>query len=148
MYMNIKVIVQVAYMSAFRPSFCLNGSFARVLGTDRHTHTHTHTHTGPITLPLRKRGVIIIIQAYVMLSCLLLFLLTVLLSSGSTVVSGSSGLQSYTVQVTAEGIVFSSVVTTPPGREPHTHTHACTHTCTHTCVHTHTHAQKLWQHLT
>ena len=26
--MNIKAIVQVVYMSAFRPSFCLNGSFA------------------------------------------------------------------------------------------------------------------------
>ena len=28
--MNVKVILQVVYMSAFRPSFCLNGSFARV----------------------------------------------------------------------------------------------------------------------
>ena len=28
--MNVKVILQVAYTSAFRPSFCLNGSFARV----------------------------------------------------------------------------------------------------------------------
>ena len=26
--MNVKVILQVAHMSAFRPSFCLNGSFA------------------------------------------------------------------------------------------------------------------------
>ena len=34
--MNVKVILQVAYTSAFRPSFCLNGSFAV---TDRHTHT-------------------------------------------------------------------------------------------------------------
>ena len=40
--MNVKVILQVAYMSAFRPSFCLNGSFAKFLVTDRHTHTHTH----------------------------------------------------------------------------------------------------------
>ena len=56
--MNIKVIVQVAYMSAFRPSFCLNGSFARVFKIFRHRQTHRHTHTGPITLPLRKRGVI------------------------------------------------------------------------------------------
>ena len=67
-------------MSAFRPSFCLNGSFARIFivtdthththtdththtqththtHTDRHTHTQTHTHTRLITLPLRKRGV-------------------------------------------------------------------------------------------
>ena len=43
--MNIKVILQVAYMSAFRPSFCLNGSFARVFNIFRHRHTHTHTHT-------------------------------------------------------------------------------------------------------
>ena len=56
--MNIKVIVQVAYMSAFRPSFCLNGSFARVFKIFRHRDRHTNTHTGPITLPLRKRGVI------------------------------------------------------------------------------------------
>ena len=53
--MNVKVILQVAYMSAFRPSFCLNGSFVKSLVTDRHTHTHT----GAITLPLRKRGVTI-----------------------------------------------------------------------------------------
>ena len=30
--------------------------FSEFLVTE--THTHTHTHTGPITLPLRKRGVI------------------------------------------------------------------------------------------
>ena len=48
--MNVKVILQVAYMSAFRPSFCLNGSFAKFLVTDIHTHVHVHT-------PLRKRGV-------------------------------------------------------------------------------------------
>ena len=47
---NVKVIRII--MSAFRPSFCLNGSFAKFLVTDS-------THTGPITLPLRKRGVII-----------------------------------------------------------------------------------------
>ena len=29
--------------------------FSKILGTDRQTDTHTHT--GPITLPLRKRGV-------------------------------------------------------------------------------------------
>ena len=50
--MNVKVILQVAYMSAFRPSFCLNGSFARVLKI-----LFTDTHTRPITLPLHKRGV-------------------------------------------------------------------------------------------
>ena len=33
--MNVKVILQVAYMSAFRPYFCLNGSFAKFLVTDR-----------------------------------------------------------------------------------------------------------------
>ena len=62
--MNVKVILQVAYRSAFRPSFCLNGSFARVfkIFSHRQTHTHTHTHTGPITLPLRKRGVIMILN--------------------------------------------------------------------------------------
>ena len=49
--MNVKVILQVAYMSAFRPSFCLNGSFARVF------KIFSQTDTGPITL-LRKRGVI------------------------------------------------------------------------------------------
>ena len=46
--MNVKIILQVAYTSAFRPSFC---SFARVF-------KYFSTHTGPITLPLRKRGVI------------------------------------------------------------------------------------------
>ena len=58
--MNVKVILQVAYMSAFRPSFCINGSFTRVfkIFSHRQTDTQTHTHTGPITLPLRKRGVI------------------------------------------------------------------------------------------
>ena len=51
--------MQVTYKSAFRPSFCLNGSFARVFKIFRHRQTdrHTHTHTGLITLPLRKRGV-------------------------------------------------------------------------------------------
>ena len=38
--MNVKVILQVAYMSAFRPSFCLNGSFARVFKIFSHRHTH------------------------------------------------------------------------------------------------------------
>ena len=35
--------------------------FSKFFVTETHTHTHTHythTHTGPITLPLRKRGVI------------------------------------------------------------------------------------------
>ena len=64
-FMNVKVIMQVAYMSAFRPSFRLNGSFARVLVTDTHTrtrtrtrtrtHTHTHTHTHHST-PVQARG--------------------------------------------------------------------------------------------
>ena len=57
-FMNVKVILQVAYMSAFRPSFCLKGSFARVFKI--FSHRHTHTHMGPITLPLHKHGVIII----------------------------------------------------------------------------------------
>ena len=49
--MNVKAILQVAYMSAFRPSFCLNGSFARVLNflsqTDTHTYTHGTDHSTP-----------------------------------------------------------------------------------------------------
>ena len=66
--MNVKVILQVAYMSAFRPSFCLNGSFARVFKIFCHRHTHTqYTHTGPITLPLRKRGVMIWCSVYIAL---------------------------------------------------------------------------------
>ena len=52
--MNVKVIPQVAYISAFRPSFCLNGSFARVFKIFSHRHTHTHTHG----TTLRKREVI------------------------------------------------------------------------------------------
>ena len=52
--MNTNVFLQVC---TIRTSFCLNTIFTRVfLVTD--THTHTHTHTRPITLPLRKRGVI------------------------------------------------------------------------------------------
>ena len=52
--MNIKIILEVAYKSAFRPSFCLTGSFARVF-----SHRQTdNTHTGPITPVLRKCGVI------------------------------------------------------------------------------------------
>ena len=47
--MNVKVILQVAYMSAFRPSFCLNGSFlfckSFQIFSHRQTHTHTHVHT-------------------------------------------------------------------------------------------------------
>ena len=39
--MNVKVILQVAYMSAFRPSFCLNGSFAKIFVTETHTHGTT-----------------------------------------------------------------------------------------------------------
>ena len=42
--------VQVVYMSAFRPSFCLNGSFARVF-----SHRHTHTQTDHST-PVQARG--------------------------------------------------------------------------------------------
>ena len=56
MYMNIKVIVQVAYMSAFRPSFCLNGSFARVFKMFRHRQTHTHTHATDHSTPAQARG--------------------------------------------------------------------------------------------
>ena len=44
--MNIKVILQVAYMSAFRPSFCLNGSFAS-FQSQTHTHTHGTDHSTP-----------------------------------------------------------------------------------------------------
>ena len=58
--MNIKVIVKVAYMSAFRPSFCLNGSFARVFKIFRHrqtdTQTHTHTHGTDHSTPAQARG--------------------------------------------------------------------------------------------
>ena len=58
--MNIKVILQVAYMSAFRPSFCLNGSFARVFKIFRHRqtdrHTDTHTHGTDHSTPAQARG--------------------------------------------------------------------------------------------
>ena len=47
-------------MSAFRPSFCLNGSFARVFKIFRHrqthTHTHTHTHGTDHSTPAQARG--------------------------------------------------------------------------------------------
>ena len=56
MYMNIKVIVQVAYMSAFRPSFCLDGSFARVFNVFRHRQTDTHTHGTDHSTPAQVRG--------------------------------------------------------------------------------------------
>ena len=36
---DAQVIVQVASMSAFRPFFFQNGSFARVLKSQTHTHT-------------------------------------------------------------------------------------------------------------
>ena len=58
--MNVKIILQVAYMSAFRPSFCLNGSFARVFKIFSHrqtdTHTHTHTHGTDHSTPAQARG--------------------------------------------------------------------------------------------
>ena len=56
--MNAKVILQVAYMCAFRPSFCLNGSFARVFKIFSHRQTDTQTHTHTHGTDLRKRGVI------------------------------------------------------------------------------------------
>ena len=45
-------------MSAFRPSFCLNGSFARVfkIFCQTHTHTHTHTHGTDHSTPAQARG--------------------------------------------------------------------------------------------
>ena len=46
--MNVKVILQVAYMSAFRPSFCLNGSFV--------SHRHTHTDRTDHSTPAQARG--------------------------------------------------------------------------------------------
>ena len=58
------------------------------------------------------------------LVCLFVYcLLLLLLCSGSTTITGSDGLQSYTVQVTAmqtgssQETLLTSVVTTPPGRE-------------------------------
>ena len=54
--MNVKVILQVVYMSAFRPSFCLNGSFARVFKIFSHRQTHTHTHGTNHSTPAQARG--------------------------------------------------------------------------------------------
>ena len=36
---GLEVILQVAYMSAFRPSFSLSGSFARVFKIFTHAHS-------------------------------------------------------------------------------------------------------------
>ena len=54
--MNVKVILQVAYMSAFRPSFSLNGSFARVFKIFSHRRTDTHTHGTDHSTPAQARG--------------------------------------------------------------------------------------------
>lgn len=60
--------------------------------------------------------VVVVVVVYVVY---LLLLLSICLScSGSTALSGGfNGLQTYTVEVTARGTVFTSIVTMPPGRE-------------------------------
>ena len=73
-----------------------------------------------ITLSSEGTGKQLVYLFVYSLTCLFVCLLL-----GSTTISGTQGLQSYTIQVTAtqtgaNPVTIATIVTTPPGRKPHT----------------------------
>ena len=120
MYVHVPYIVHVCVMLALIILHIHRGTcFCSVLQIRvAVTPSEGLTVTNPIVTLVDDTGTVY------SLVCLFVYcLLLLLLCSGSTTITGSDGLQSYTVQVTAmqtgssQETLLTSVVTTPPGRE-------------------------------